>query len=678
MQKRFAFLFLFIVVLICCTFSGISAQDFSGHTGSTSNTSHTSHTGNTNHINRPNDTSHTAQALQDNKIKSRLLDSVKVQSHRSEGTKSNNKFSVGTNIIKFSEERLNSMKMGSLAEFIQQENAAYIKEYGRGMSAYISIRGSSSSHTTVAWNGMNLAVPTLGQADFSHIPLYLFDSMELHVGGNSSLYGDGSIGGSLQLTTAPNWKRGVHGDMLISGGSFGSLFTGGTLRYSDGKLETRSSLLRSSAENNYSFINNTKLGKPKEYLNNAAGENFGLLQEVFRKFRDSSILSATILYLDFDKEIQPSVSLNDIPENYRSIYDNNLKLNLGYNGSEGDLSFGARISYAYDKQLYEDDVIAANRLSLSTDVEYKFKNLTIKSGLFAERTIPQVNSYSDSVRENRVSAFLLARYSLNNKVLLSGGLRYAGVSDVKVPLMPSIEGRYNFFNNNNHNLSARGALSGNSKIPTMNDRYWGGEYLYLKSESSVTTEGGLDYSWFSGKWSVDLFGTLYKSRVKDWIRWLPAGTVWRPQNIPLVRTQGAEAGAKLSGVLPWVKVTLNFSLAYTDIRMIEGLRDEDPAIGEQLAYQPKLSWRAGLKLVRGRGALYTNLNYTGERTTIDLYDILQSYLITDVGASYDFKLAGCHFVANGVVKNITGEVYQNVKFYAMPGRNYQMSIQYKF
>ncbi len=83
--------------------------------------------------------------------------------------------------------------------------------------------------------------------------------------------------------------------------------------------------------------------------------------------------------MDFDKQIQPSVSLNDNQESYRSIYDENLKANLGYNSREGELSYGARISYAYDKQLYEDDIIAANRLSLSADAERKFKNLTINA-----------------------------------------------------------------------------------------------------------------------------------------------------------------------------------------------------------------------------------------------------------------------------------------------------------
>lgn len=68
-------------------------------------------------------------------------------------------------------------------------------------------------------------------------------------------------------------------------------------------------------------------------------------------------------------------------------------------------------------------------------------------------------------------------------------------------------------------------------------------------------------------------------------------------------------------------------------------------------------------------ALYLNFNYTGERSTLDIYDILPSYLLTDIGATYDFKISGARFTINGIIKNITDEMYQNVKFYAMPGRS---------
>jgi iron complex outermembrane receptor protein len=244
--------------------------------------------------------------------------------------------------------------------------------------------------------------------------------------------------------------------------------------------------------------------------------------------------------------------------------------------------------------------------------------------------------------------------------------------------MPSLEARYQILNRSGHSIALRGAFSQNSKVPTLNDRYWGGDYLYLKSESAFTTEGGADYSWFAGTLSADLFGTFYQSKVTDWIRWLPAGVVWRPQNIPEVLSKGAEAGIRVSAKIARWNLSLNSSYAYTNIRMIKGKRSQDPAIGQQLAYQPKHSWRATIKAEKGRLSVYSGLYYTGQRTTIDLYDLLPSYLLTNLGVNYSFVLFNQEVTANGVLKNIFNVRYQNVKFYAMPGRNYQVTLQWKF
>lgn len=608
----------------------------------------------------------------------RVLDSVTVKGSSIQYSSSNRKFSTGTNIIRVSQESLSNMQMSSLAEFIQKENAVYLKEYGRGMGAFISVRGTSSSHTTIDWNGQSLSIPTMGQTDLSHIPLYFFDGMEIHIGGNSALYGDGSIGGSIQLSTKPKWERGIHGDILLSAGSFYSYIQGVTLRHSSKTIESRTSILHSAALNNYPFLNNTKIGRPTERLNNSSFDNYGLLQEVYKKFKDSSLLTATLMYQNFDRQIQPSVSSNDRSESFESIYDKNLKLNIGYNASKHYLSYGAKASYAYDNQRYKEDEIAAGRFFSSVYAEYRFDKLTIKGGLSGEYIKPDVYSYADSVMEVKVNLYTLLRFVPFDRLVISGGIRYSKVTNSVVPLMPSLDAKYLIVRSANHIVAVRGSISQNSKVPSLNDRYWGGEHLYLRSERSLTTECGADYSWFSGAWSVDLFGTIYRSSVKDWIRWLPAGVVWRPQNIPEVLSRGAEAGARLSGRIADWNLSMNFSYASTNVTMIKAAWQEDPAIGQQLAYQPKHSWRTTVMLRRGAASMFGGLYFTGKRTTIDIFDTLPSYLLTDLGAMYGFKIFGLQFTANGVIKNIFDVSYQNVKFYAMPGRNWQVSFQWRF
>ena len=289
--------------------------------------------------------------------------------------------------------------------------------------------------------------------------------MEIHIGGNSALYGDGSIGGSIQLTTKAKWDKGIHGDVILSAGSFKSFFEGVTLRYSGKTLESRTSILQSSALNNYSFINNTSPGRPKEYLNNSAYSNYGILQEVYKKFRNTGNLSATLLYLDFHRQIQPSVSSNNRPDSYGSISDKNLKIDMKYNVAKEHLSYAAGISYAYDIQKYQQDIIATNRLTGTLNGEYRLNKLIIKAGASAEYIKPDVYSYADSIIENRLNLYALLRYVPYSKLFLSAGLRYAHITNADVPLMPSLDAKYLILSNYNHNLSLRASVSQNSKVP---------------------------------------------------------------------------------------------------------------------------------------------------------------------------------------------------------------------
>lgn len=613
-------------------------------------------------------------------IKKYNLDSVIVNSGIRRSTIPNSSFAVGTNIIRASQEILSQMKTSSLADFIREQSAIYIKEYGRGAVSYLSVRGTSSSHTTVAWNGMNLSVPTLGQTNLSHVPIYFFDKLDIHIGGSSTLYGDGTIGGTLQLKTAPVWNRGLSGDILLSVGSYSTLYTGATFRYSNGNIESRTSLFYTSSKNNYSFQNNTKPGFPKESLNNSGYMNGGVLQELYKRFKDSSLLTFNLWYLSFDREIQPSVSLNDRPETYASILDRNLRSSLSYTGSGSLLSYSVRASFANDYERYKEDIIEASKVLGSAEAQFSTSQLILKGGGSYEYITPSAKSFDHSVEESRGYLFFLARYNpyYISNLVLSAGARVGWVTNSEVPFMPSLDLKFTPIRKQGHTFSFRASLSGNSKVPSLNDRYWGGTYIYLKSEKSFTVEGGLDYSWFGMSSSFKGYFTLYRSDVNDWIRWLPAGQVWRPQNIPEVLSQGVELGlAYKKDFLQW-SLSASFNYGYTNVRMERGFWSEDPSIGEQLAFQPKHSLRSSVKVSKGALSSYLNFSYTGERTTQDIYDILKPYILTDIGFALKGDLGSNRYSLNIALKNITNEYYQNVKFYAMPGRNWQVALRYFF
>ena len=79
--------------------------------------------------------------------------------------------------------RLNTVTMSQL---LIQHSPVFIKTYGPGGVATASFRGTTASHTLVLWNGFQLNAPTLGQVDFSTIPVFMTEQVALKWGSGTS------------------------------------------------------------------------------------------------------------------------------------------------------------------------------------------------------------------------------------------------------------------------------------------------------------------------------------------------------------------------------------------------------------------------------------------------------------------------------------------------------------
>jgi len=73
-------------------------------------------------------------------------------------------------------------KSVSLSELLSENTPVFIKSHGRGALATASFRGTAASHTQVTWNGININSPMTGMVDFSLIPVYVIDDMNLKHG----------------------------------------------------------------------------------------------------------------------------------------------------------------------------------------------------------------------------------------------------------------------------------------------------------------------------------------------------------------------------------------------------------------------------------------------------------------------------------------------------------------
>lgn len=598
------------------------------------------------------------------------LESAVVMSESKINASLNAKFAPGIRVERYA--NVETVTAGNtLSDLLQRETSLYIKEYGRGMSSYLAVRGTSSTHTSIDWNGQSLVVPTLGQADLSHVPTYFFDNMTIHVGGNSALYGNGSMGGSIQLRTTPRFRKGVGGDITLKAGSFYTFFGGATLRAGSDNWESRTSAYYSFSKNNFKFRNNTKRGAPRERQNNAKYGNYGVLQEFSRRMKDESLLQVSFIYLDFDRQIQPSVSTNDSEYYYHSVLDRNVKATALYNGNRGIWHYRANVAYNYDYELYEEDIIAASRFFVSMENQLSLGKVLLNAGGKCEYIKPDVDAYAAGTKEWRNELYLLALYNVNEKLTVGGGVRGTFVTGISTPLQPAVNLKYAV----NKKLSLRASFSGSVKVPTLNDRYWGGTATDLEPEKVLTWEAGADYAFNLHGWSVKSYFTWYYSPIRDWIRWLPAGEVWRPRNVPKIESDGVEVGfdaEKGFGSSTW---NFGAKYAYTNVMMRESLYNNDPGVDHQVAYQPRHTLIARVGCRYGRIDARLTGTFTGKRTSNDIYDIMKAYFLLNAYLKYTL---GGNITLSCELNNILNKNYQNVKYYAMPGFNFSAGLQIKF
>lgn len=92
---------------------------------------------------------------------------------------------------------------------------------GTGAKAVIDLGGfgdSAASNKVVLIDGRRISNPDLAEADWTQIPLEQIERIEIVHGGGSVLYGDGAVGGVINLITRVPQSG---GEVRVAGGSFG-------------------------------------------------------------------------------------------------------------------------------------------------------------------------------------------------------------------------------------------------------------------------------------------------------------------------------------------------------------------------------------------------------------------------------------------------------------------------
>lgn len=513
------------------------------------------------------------------------------------------RFAVGSRRLQLDSAVLAQYRGGTAADVLGARLGLYIKNYGPGQLATISLRGTSAQHTAVLWNGLNIALPTLGQNDLALLPISGNTQLAVQLGPSAALYGSGAVGGAILLRTEPDWRPGLRGTVQVDAGSFG--LRGGSLeaRAATSTLAVRVAASYRHAQNNYPYLVQEPAGLVRYTMQNAAlRHQWSFSPDLAWRVGAAGELTASVWLTDADREIQQGVSISG--SNAREI-DQSRRFVLGYRrATAGGGQWLVRGAWFEDVINYSDQGAISNSRVRTTQSQAEYtaplgNRASLRLGAEAQHFAALVDGYgSEPITENRAAAFALLRYDPRPALRLSANLRQAALPAGLAPLAPTLGLEWDLLRYEGDTLAAakrpgltlKASTARTYRAPTLNERYWQpGGNPNLLAESGTGYELGLRHEVsLSPQVALESEVTAFNQLVNNWVQWLPLGVggAYSPRNLRQVRSLGLEASTSLRLRLGGYRATARVTYGLTSTRKTQGVPADIDPVGVQLAYVP--------------------------------------------------------------------------------------------
>ncbi|MBL4593782.1 MAG: TonB-dependent receptor plug domain-containing protein [Flavobacteriales bacterium] len=568
-----------------------------------------------------------------------------------------------------------------LSDLLQEHSPIFIKTYGSGSLATVSFRGTGASHTSVLWNDISLNSPMNGQIDFSLYPTLFFDDAELHHGASGLIDGNGSLGGSVNLSNNPVFNKGLNGSVQQSIGSFSSYITSVKIGYSNKDWLTETQLYYNSSKNNFEYINIALQDKPVLTQNRAELQQYGFQQAIYRNLKNGNI-GVRLWYFNSDRMLPSTMqtSLND--ENQQ---DESLRTLIEWNGLIGNLKYKWVTAFLKDELIYSNTlskINAKNNIYLINSkilTKYYLKyNFVLTNDASIKYEAVKADGYD--AEHNRYNNTWLLGLSKNFKRLnIDAFNRFTQVGENTQLLSPNGGISYGFFKHNQLKLKANAGI--NYNYPTFNDLCWNpGGNPNLNPERAEMTEFGINYIQKVNQTLLEIEATGFYSYVYDWIIWQPTSTgIWSPSNLKEVENKGIELSLKLKTIINKTSVIANANYSNTFSTNLKGQSEFDNSIDKQLIYVPFHKMNYSIRLLYNTFSLSYNYSYTGKRfMSTDNNWYLPANFISNIGLSKKFKTSNNSNVSTSFkINNLFNQDYQSIAWRPMPGRNYLFTLTFQ-
>lgn len=563
-----------------------------------------------------------------------------------------------------------------IGELLEQQSGVFVKNYGPGSIATLSTRGSSAGHTLVTWNGLPIQSPMLGLLDVSLLPTAFADEASLSLGGNSSLWGSGAIGGVLALENRPIESTPLRVQAQSAIGSFGRFDNQLKFELSRGKWGSSSTLLRQHADNDFPYL--IANGKTEKTLTNSAREQLGLLQEFYWKPKENQQLAIHFWWQNSYREIPPTTVQT---RSEATQEDDIFRTALHWKRMGKHSVWQARLGFFHEEIDFQDPQILLSAVShFWTGVGEVEGQLLLAEGLKMTVGVNQMvtrafaDEYESPPTESQTAVFASLRQNLE-KTTLQLAVRQSIVDGELLGLTPSLSLRQDV----NDYLHLRGKLSRNYRLPTMNDRFWRpGGNPELSPEIGWSQELGLVTEKSEGQHRFRYEATVYNRNIQDWILWSPKNgePFWSANNLAEVWSRGIEQRLSWHWHLPKAKIKLTGGHDFTRSTNERAIEQPKIKAGEQLIYVPRHQFFGRFAFEVRSWQLAYRHRYSGSvRTTTEP---LEGYYLGSIRADWKFQRNPVRVRVFCQIRNVWNASYRVVERRPMPGRNWQIGFRLNF
>jgi outer membrane cobalamin receptor len=600
----------------------------------------------------------------------------------------------------------------SLSDLLSENTTVFIRDHGRGALATASFRGTSSSHTQVSWNGININSPMAGMVDFSLIPVYLIDELNLKHGSASLADRSGGIGGSININNLAEWNDHSNIGYLQGIGSYHTFDEFLRIGIGEKKIRSKTRVYHNYSRNDYTFINRGigaidpltgSITNPLDTNENADYTRYGLLQEIYFRPVDRHIFSMKYWGQYADRTIpKPTTYEGPDNSNLNNQVDRDHRLVADWKYYGDYLKVMLRSGYALKMLDYRQMNLVPglgqipaiwsesraqslfNTLSFSGGTEGDFSwegNIDLNGHQVA--STDSVSGIGYTGKRKELSTLFAVRKSFVDRVNLNLMVRQEWVDGKRVPFIPYFGMDVRVIKGGD--LVLKGNVARNYHQPSLNDLNWQpGGNPDLLPEEGFTLESGVVYQQSMWGQLLKTELSIYRSDIDNWIIWIPSYRgYWEPQNIRRVISKGLEFNLELQGYLSEFSYRLSATYGYTStVNQGDPLAWGDESYGKQLVYIPLHSGNMMAHLEWGNLFLTYQYNAYSKRFTTSSNDVtrrdrLYPYFMNDISAGSSFRLKRLVLSMELKVYNLFNETYHTVLYRPMPGRNYHLVFKIK-